>query len=178
MKLLVWQVVAISVVTAGCATAPLQPTLGGGTVSVPSAAQCTFTQDHRESQNCCVMKPYRSAMEIDTAYSRAVREYGFSAKPQLYELEGEAYPDIYHGHRHEVQPGKAYQLQGIVVPRSSTQLFRGVWLALALRKAESGTTDVESVYCEVGARAMVDQMAWHQAIDKSVRSTIPPADGP
>lgn len=176
MKQLAWRVVALTVFTTGCATPALQPNVGGGLVSVPSAVQCTFTQEYREIQNCCVMKPYRSSMEIDMAYARVVREYGFNAKPQIYELEGEAYPDVYHGHRHDVQPGKVYQLQGIVVPSSSTQLFRGVWLAVGLRKAESGTTDVESMYCEVGARAMEDQMAWHKAIHKSVRSTIPPAE--
>ena len=174
MKQLALRVVVLSAMAAGCATAPLQPASGGGAVSVPSAAQCTFTQEYRESQNCCVMKPFRSAMDVDTAYARAVREYGFSAQPQIYELEGEAYPDIYHGHRHEVQPGEVYRLRGIVVPDSSAPLFRGVWLALALRKAESGTTDVEPVYCEVGARAMEDQMAWHKAVQKSVRSTLPP----
>ena len=174
MRQLAWQVVALSLMTAGCATSPLQPTLGGGTVSVPRVAQCTFTQKYRESQNCCVINPYRSEIDVDTAYARAVREYGFSAKPQIYELESEAYPDIHHGHRHEVQPGEAYQLQGIVVPDSSTKLFRGVWLSLALRRAESGTTDVESVYCEVGARAMEDQLAWHSAVQRSIKATIPP----
>lgn len=178
MKQLVWVVVVLSAMAAGCATSPLKPALGGGTVSVPSAAQCTFTQEYRESQNCCVMQPYRSKKDVDTAYERAVREYGFSAKPQIYELEGEAYPDAYHGHRHEPHRGAVYELQGIVVPRSSNDLSRAVWLALTLRKAESGSTDVAPVYCEFGARAMEDQMAWHKAVQKSVRSTIPPAEGP
>jgi hypothetical protein len=173
MKKLALQVVALSAMTAGCATSPLQPSLGGEGVSVPRAAQCAFTREYREIQNCCVMKPYRSEIDVDTAYARVVREYGFNAKPKIYELEGEAYPDVYHGHRHEVQPGEIYLLQGIVVPGNGTQLFRGVWLALALRKAESGTTDVESVYCEVGARAMQDQMAWHAAVQRSIKATIP-----
>ena len=103
MKHMTLRVLALSAMTAGCAPSPLQPALGDAAVTVPAAAQCTFTQEYRERQNCCVMKPYRSAMDVDTAYGRAVREYEFSARPQPYDLEGEAYPHINHGHRYEAQ---------------------------------------------------------------------------
>ena len=161
-------------VATACTVSPLQPSTKRQPVLVPTSAHCTFTQTYREDQNCCVMKPYETGLDVDAAYRQAMHEYDFSKQPRPYEEAAEAYPEIYHGHQHESEAGHSYRLAGIVVPQNNVPLFRGVWLSLALQRSDSGVTKVEPTYCEVGARGMEDQRAWHQAVQTTVLTALPP----
>lgn len=167
------QLIIGSLVCVGCAY-PLKPDYDSPTISVPEEAQCSFSATYREDQNCCAMRAYRTAIDVDTAYDRLVREFGFNRVPQPYEVEGEAYPEIYHGHRHETRHGGPYELWGIVVPRGDVRLFRGVWMGFTLRATGPDSTDVRPVYCEVQARPMKQQLVWHRAVQRSIRATLPP----
>ena len=167
-----WQLALAPLLCTACAY-HLKPDYDKRPISVPAEAQCDFTPTYRENQNCCVMQPYRSAMDVDTAYARAVREYGFSREPRPYELEAEAYPEISHGHGHDVQKGERYQLWGIVVPRSDVRLGRGVWVGLTLQAAGPHSTDVKPIYCEPFSRAMEHQRTWHKAVQWTIRDTLP-----
>lgn len=160
----------------GCAH-DLKPDSGNRTISVPKGAECSFTPTYRENQNCCVMRPYRTAIDVDTAYARVVREYNFRPEPHMGELEGEAYPDVFHGHRHDVRSGERYQLWGIVFPRSDVRLRRGVWVGLTLEATGPKSTDVLPIYCEFGARAMEEQRTWHKAVQWTIKETLPPDVG-
>ncbi|MCL4696283.1 MAG: hypothetical protein KJ023_04360, partial [Burkholderiaceae bacterium] len=88
-------------------------------------------------------------------------------------LEGEAYPDRFHGHRHETHAGHSYRLKGIVVPRSDARLARGLWLGLDLRGVEPGSVEVAPLYCSVGGWSMENQALWHDVVQRSIRSTLP-----
>jgi hypothetical protein len=158
----------------GCAH-DLRPASNTRTISVPKDAECSVTPSYRENQNCCVMQPYRTPTDVDTAYARVVREYDFRPAKNIVESALEASLDIFHGHRHEGQTGERYQLWGVVFPRSDARLGRGVWLGLKLDAAGSKSTDVQPVYCELGARAMEDQRTWHRAVQSTIKTTLPPA---
>jgi hypothetical protein len=165
--------VVVPLLFVGCAH-DLRPTSEKRALSVPKEASCSFTPTYRENQNCCVMRPYRTIIDVDAAYARAVREYDFRPEQNIVESALAASPDIFHGHRHDVRAGERYQLWGIVFPRSDVQLGRGVWMGLQLEAAGSKSTDVQPVYCELGARAMEDERTWHGAVQQSIRSTLPP----
>lgn len=142
-----------------------------GVVQVPEAAQCSFGPIYPEGQNCCVMKRYTTGMDVDTAYARAVQEYGLGPKPNM--AEGAGYSH-YKGHLFQIDPGAMYRMTGEVVPRSDVKLFRGLWIGLVIARASPTSTDVEPVYCEVRGRQMQDQLGWHLAVQKSIWRTLPP----
>lgn len=167
-----------AIVTVSCAAPrPLMPAERGTVVAVPEEAHCKSSSTFPASQNCCVMEPYVTPSQVDRAYAAAVAEYGFSVEPAPYDAEAEANPDLDHGHAHESHPGDAYVLSGIVVPRSSPALFRGVWLGLRLRRVPHDFTEVQPVYCQHAGQAMEQQVAWHRAVQDSIRSTLPPKAG-
>ena len=168
------QLLLVLLLCTGCAY-HLKPDYDTRTILVPAEAACSFTQTYRENQNCCVMKPYRSAINVDSALVRAVREYDFRREPRPYDVEGEAYPEIFHGHRYDAQVGKRYELWGVVLPRSDERLGRGVWVGLTLEAAGPKSTDVHPIYCEPLARAMDSQRTWHNAVQSTIKSTLPPA---
>jgi hypothetical protein len=174
MKWKLAKLVLAPMLCVGCAH-DLRPTVDKRAISVPKDAECSFTPSYRESQNCCVMRPYSTAVDVDTAYARAVREYDFRAEPSIVDSELEAYPDIFHGHRHDVRSGERYQLWGIVFPGTDVRLGRGVWMGLNLVATTLKSTDVQPVYCELGARAMEDQRTWHRAVQSAIKMTLPPA---
>ena len=149
----------------------LQPELWPGVNKVPPEAQCRFTGVYREADNCCVMGAYTAALDVDTAFAKARLEYGFKAvRPPD---EGRGY-NSYHGFAYETAPGAMYRLFGEVVPRSDARLSRGIWMGVLLSKASPNTTGVEPVYCEIRGNRMKDQLSWHQAIQESIRTTLPP----
>lgn len=151
----------------------LQPEPWPGVTKVPPEANCRFTTVYREGDNCCVMPPYTIAMDVDAAYARARVEYAFHEKRPR--DEGVNYPG-YHGHVHEATPGAFYRVFGEVQPRSDVRLSRGVWMGLVLSKASSSTANVEPVYCEIRGRRMKEQGVWHQAVQDSIRRTLPPIE--
>jgi hypothetical protein len=155
------------------AQAPMGLAKRGTAVEVPVEARCEFTPTHEARHNCCVMQPYSTAMPVEVAYAAVAAEYGFSAQPQAYDVEAEAYP-IHYGHWHDAQPGGLYRLGGIVVPRSSPALFRGVWLGVTLTSQGPANAEVRPVYCEHSGQAMANQLAWHRAVQQSVFQTLPP----
>jgi hypothetical protein len=152
----------------------LRPASDKRAVSVPNDAGCSFTPTYRENQNCCVMGAYRTFIDVDTAYARVVREYDFRPRQNIVESALEATPELFHGHLHDVRTGERYLLRGIVFPRSDVRLERGVWMGLRLEAAGSKSTEVQPVYCELGARAMEDERTWHGAVQQTIRSTLPP----
>jgi hypothetical protein len=158
----------------GCAH-DLRPASDTRAISVPKDAECSFTPSYRENQNCCVMQPYRTPTDVDTAYARVVGEYDLRPEKSNVESALEANPDIFHGHRHDVRTGDRYELWEIVFPRSDARLGRGVWMGLKLESTGSKSTDVQLVYCELGARAMEDQRTWHRAVQSTIKTTLPPA---
>ncbi|HOX68555.1 MAG TPA: hypothetical protein PKV56_11870 [Burkholderiaceae bacterium] len=168
-----WCALAIGSMVIACTAQPIRPIASKAVVAVPSSANCTFDATHRQSQNCCVMQAYRARVDVDVAYDTVVREYGFRPEPREYELEGEAYPDRFHGHRHETHAGHSYRLKGIVVPRSDARLARGLWLGLDLRGVEPGSVEVAPLYCSVGGWSMENQALWHDVVQRSIRSTLP-----
>jgi hypothetical protein len=176
MKKRSWFTLAIGAMTMACTSSPIRPAADQSVVSVPRSANCAFDETYTESRNCCVMKAYRTHANVDDAYASVVREYGFQAEPREYELESEAYPDNIYEHRHETRFGRSYRLQGLVVPRNDPRLFRGLWLGLDLRVDAPGSTEVAPVYCAVGGWSMENQSAWHNAVQHSIRSTLPPTD--
>lgn len=170
-----WCAMSIGALAAACTSPPIRPSSDRSPVSVPISANCTFNETYRQSRNCCVMKPYPARKDVDAAYAAAVRAYGFKAEPREYELDGEAYPDLFLGHRHDVQAGQSYQLKGLVVPRNDPRLGQGLWLRIDLEKVAPEVTEVAPVYCTVGGWSMENQTLWHDAVQQSIRSALPPA---
>lgn len=152
-------------------TGQLQPEQWAGEVVVPAEAQCGFSERYKQMHNCCVMKRYTTAIDVDTAFAKAMQEYGFSEKKPP--GEGAGYPH-YHGHDFTAQPGALYRMFGDVVPHSDVRLSRGVWMGLVIAKAGPNSAQVESVYCEARGRRMRDQLTWHKAMQESIRATLPP----
>jgi hypothetical protein len=175
MKSRSWGVLAISTMAIACTAQPIRPVASKATETVPIGATCAVDGTYRQSQNCCVMKSFRVRADVDLAYAAVVHEYDFRSEPREYELEGEAYPHRFHGHRHDARAGQSYRLQGIVVPRSDARLGRGLWLGLDLNKVAPGLVEVAPVYCSVGGWSMENQALWHDAVQQSIRSTLPPA---
>lgn len=153
------------------ATGELQPEPWPGEMKVPEAAQCSFGRTYPEAHNCCVMKRYTVGMDVDTAYARAMQEFAFSLKRSP--AEGSGYSH-YHGHLHQAGTGALYRMMGEVVPRSDVKLRRGVWMGLVIAKSSPTSAEVEPVYCEIRGRRMQDQLGWHQAVQESIRQTLPP----
>lgn len=153
------------------ATGEMQPEQWPGEMKVPEAAQCSFGRAYPESHNCCVMKRYTTTVDVDTAYARAMQEYAFTAKRSSAEGAGFTH---YHGHLYQTNAGAMYRLMGEVVPRGDVKLRRGVWMGLVIAKASPTTAEVEPVYCEIRGRRMQDQLGWHQAVQQSIRLTLPP----
>lgn len=152
------------------ATGEMQPEQWAGEMKVPDAAQCTFNQTYSEGHNCCVMKRYTTSLDVDTAYARAMQEFAFTVKRNP--NEGAGYPH-YHGHLYQANAGALYRMFGEVRPRSDIKLNRGVWMGLVIAKASPTTSEVEPVYCEARGRRMQDQLGWHQAVQESIRTTLP-----
>lgn len=150
----------------------LQPEPFAMSAKVPKAAQCKApTSQYPESDNCCVMAKYTAAVDIDTAAAAARVEYGF--QPKRRPDEGTGYSG-FKGHAFEANSGSFYRMFGEVTPRSDVRLSRGVWMGLVLSKASANRTNVEPLYCEIRGRVMKDQLTWHEAVQESIRATIPP----
>jgi hypothetical protein len=151
----------------------LQPaTWAGDLPKVPPEARCRFTSTYRESENCCLLPRYTTALDVDTAYAKARVEYGFKEKKPY--NEGRDFPG-YHGFVYETHPATLYRMFGEVTPRSDVRLSRGIWMGLVISKASATTADVEAVYCEIRNRSMKEQLTWHTAVHDSIRTTLPPA---
>lgn len=152
-------------------TGQLQPEQWAGEMVVPPEAGCKFTSTYRQAENCCVMKRYTTSLDVDTAYAKAMQEYGFSVKRPP--GDGAGYPH-YHGHDYQAEPAALYRMFGDVTPRSDVRLSRGVWIGLVIAKAGPGIAEIEPVYCEARGRRMKDQLTWHKAVQDNIRTTLPP----
>lgn len=152
-------------------TGQLQPEPWALQTDVPPEAECKFSGLYRQIQNCCIMKRYTTSLDVDTAYAKAMQEYGFSVtRPSG---EGANNPH-YHGHDYQAQPAALYRMFGEVTPRSDVRLSRGVWMGFVIAKAGPNIAEIEPVYCEMRGRRMKDQLTWHKAVQDNVRATLPP----
>ena len=170
-----------SLQTACMTPAPVRPYRPAGVaepVSVPAAANCTFSGEYPASKNCCVVRPYVTSLRVDVAYARLMREYNFSQKPRMFDEELEAIPELFHGHHYTVEPGVSYRLGGVVLPTSDVRLFRGVWIGVTITHIDREVTQVQAEYCQPGGYAMEDQLAWHLAVQASLKSALPAQSNP
>lgn len=144
----------------------------GDTTTVPAEANCRFSANYKQMDNCCLMPRYTTTLDVDTAFAKARVEYGFKEKRPL--NEGRDFPG-YHGFVYETHPATLYRMFGEVNPRSDVRLSRGVWMGLVISKVSATTAEIEPVYCEIRNRNMKDQVTWHKAVQDSIRATLPPA---
>jgi hypothetical protein len=147
----------------------------GNAAAPPTSAQaafgqCRFNPGYTKGENCCILDPYVTAQDADSAFASAVQEFQYPTKIQgrgrdpnrLYQYL--TYPDRMHRAAHEVRP------------RSTPALAAdGYWMMVGVEKGVApGTSRVEVAYCPTPGVAIKDHSAWHQTVQRAVYATLPP----
>lgn len=133
-----------------------------------SAQACTYNPGYQPGDNCCILPTYVTALDVDTAFSRALKTYRFPTKvagagrnpERLYRF-------------HSVR-GEYHSAANDVWPQGDQRLGRGLWLFLTLERETSTSSSVAAVYCEIPGQRPQDPAAWHAAVQNSIRATVPP----
>jgi len=133
-----------------------------------ASAQCSHNPGYQRSDNCCILPSYVSSLDVDTAFSRAMREYHF---PRKVEGKGRSPERIY---RYQSVKGQYHSAANDVVPQGDRPLSQGVWLFLTLERETDSTSSVSAAYCEIPGRRPENPAAWHAAVQQSIRATVPP----
>jgi len=153
------------------ATAPGQQADRAVKFKVPAEAQCSFNPGYVEADNCCIMTPYMSSLDLDTAFARAVQEYRFPTKVK----ERGRDPNPTRLYRYMSYPGQEHMAANEVRPRSSSALSQGFYMTLRIEKgAVDANSRIELAYCETPGLRATDQLAWHKAVQDSIYATLPP----
>lgn len=157
-------------IVTGCADmAP--PQVQGPSVQPPAVsglAQCSHNPGYQRSDNCCILPTYVSSLDVDTAFSRAMREYRF---PTRGEGKGRNPERIY---RYQSVKGQYHSAANEVVPQGDRTLSQGMWLFLTLERETDMSSSVSAAYCEMPGRRPENPIAWHAAVQQSIRATVPP----
>ena len=51
-----------------------------GLAQASGGAQCAFNPGYQKSDNCCILEPYMSSLDVDAAFAQASQEYRFPTK--------------------------------------------------------------------------------------------------
>jgi hypothetical protein len=183
-------VVALAVAVAGCAEmkelddwamkkahegrAPAAGTQAnrGGSAVTSGGAQCAFNPGYQKSDNCCILEPYMSSLDVDTAFTQASQEYRFPTK-----VKGTG-KDPTRLYRYMTFPGQSHIVANDVVPRSGGVLSQGFWLALRVETGpQKGMSRIDPTYCATPGVRATDLEAWHKAVQDSIYATMPPVQG-
>jgi hypothetical protein len=154
----------------GCADMAAPKVQGTGTPAQQTSglAQCSHNPGYQRSDNCCILASYVSALDVDTAFSRAMREYRF---PPRAEGKGRSPERIY---RYQSVKGQYHSVANDVVPQGDRVLSQGMWLFLTLERETDSSSSVSAAYCEIPGRRPENPGAWHAAVQQSIRATVPP----
>jgi hypothetical protein len=146
------------------------PAASAAKFNVPSGAQCAFNPGYPESANCCILSPYMSSLDMDTALARAVQEFQYPTK-----ISGRGRdPNPSRLYRFMTYPGQLHDVANDVRPRSDASLAQGLWLKLRIEPGVDKHAHVELAYCETPGLRAADQVAWHKAVQNAIYTTVPP----
>jgi hypothetical protein len=136
----------------------------------PSKAQCQYNPGYALESNCCIVPPYISSLDVDTAGARALREFNWPTK-----VNGRGKdPQPTRLYRYQAYPGSKYMAAHEVLPRSDPSLSQGFYLVTEIEKSGTANSYVEAAYCETPGLRAADQAAWHRSIQTLIYATLPP----
>ena len=143
-----------------------------GLTQASGGAQCAFNPGYQKSDNCCILEPYMSSLDVDAAFAQASQEYRFPTK-----VKGPG-KDPTRLYRYMTFPGQSHIVANDVVPRSGGVLSQGFWLALRVETGpEKGISRIDPTYCATPGVRATDPEAWHKAVQDSIHATMPPVQG-
>lgn len=120
------------------------------------------------------------AIDVDTAYSRLKREFGYRTRDEVLRARGvNPGADLARtrvlldtGYQHDAQPGVRYVLSESVTPAFSGNSQRN-WLTLELDKNGSGSRVFVS-YCDEGTEGFAGGEAFRDQLGKEIASLLSP----
>ena len=133
-----------------------------------ATAQCTYNPGYQRADNCCILPPYVSSLDVDAAFSRVMQTYHF---PNKAVVKGRNTDRIY---RYQSVKGQYHSAANDVVPIGERKLDQGLWLFVTLERETDTTASVSAAYCELPGRRPDDPAAWHAAVQRSIHATVPP----